>query len=194
MTFFSLPISHLRQYQFCPRIPWFQEVAAVEPLRPMWVAQGQRFHHRQEFLSRRRKLSRYGLDNAEQLFDQAVRSFEPAMHGRIDLVLLNEHTVHVVEFKLGDGKPTKGQVLQAAAYAMAAQNSYGRKCPGFFVVTGRKAKVHYYELTPLIQSEVTAKVDEINQQLKRVILPDSPAKADVQCTSCEYLHYCNDRD
>lgn len=160
----------------------------------MWVAQGQQFHNRQDFLSRRRKLSRYGIENAEQLFDQAVQSFEPAMHGRIDLVLLNDETVHIVEFKLGEGKPTKGQVLQAAAYGMAAENSYGRKCPAFFVSTGRKAKAHYYELTLSLRNEVKMKVDEINTSLSRVSLPHSPAKADVQCTSCEYLHYCNDRD
>lgn len=194
MTFSSLPIRHLRQYQFCPRIPWFQEVAAFEPLRPLWVAQGQQFHNRQDFLSRRRKLSRYGLESAEQLFDQAVRCFEPAMHGRIDLVLLNDQTVHVVEFKLGDGKPTKGQVLQAAAYGMAAEASFGRKCPGFFVATGRKAKAYNYELTASLRNEVKTKVDDINRTLQRVCLPHSPAKADVQCTSCEYLHYCNDRD
>lgn len=194
MTFSSLPIRHLRQYLFCPRIPWYQEVAAIQPLRPIWVEQGQNHHHRQEFLSCRRTLSRYGIEDAEQLFDQAVQSAEPAMHGRIDLVLKSTDRIRIVEFKLGKGKPARGHILQAAAYAIAAESTFLLPCPEFFIATGKKAKTHRFPLTNELRQEVYKKVTEAQRSLEGVNLPESSAKADVQCTCCEYASYCNDRD
>ncbi|CAM3683428.1 CRISPR-associated protein Cas4 [Parendozoicomonas haliclonae] len=190
----SLPIRHLRQFLFCPRIPWLQEVAAMQPLRPIWVTQGQGYHARQEFLSRRRKLSRYSTEDAELLFDQPVGCENPSIHGRIDLVLKGKDRVQIVEFKLGEGKPVPGQILQAAAYAIAAEQTFALPCPEFFVATGKKAKVHHYYLTAERRQEVADKVTQIQQTLADSVLPESSAQSNTQCSSCEYLNTCNDRD
>lgn len=63
----SYPVHLLRQYLFCPRIPWFNVVRNLYPATPSWVRRGIRYHEVQQALSKRRNLSRYGLDERYRL-------------------------------------------------------------------------------------------------------------------------------
>lgn len=58
---FSVPVSLLRQYAFCPRIPFFYLIRNLHPPFRPWVKQGLGFHEKTQMLAKRRNLSRFGL-------------------------------------------------------------------------------------------------------------------------------------
>jgi CRISPR-associated exonuclease Cas4 len=56
---YSLPISLIRQYCFCPRIPYFQELLKLNPKRPQWVKQGEKLHQQQQKVFKHRVKQNY---------------------------------------------------------------------------------------------------------------------------------------
>lgn len=190
---YSLPISLIRQYCFCPRIPYFQELLKLNPARPQWVRQGEDLHQKQEKVFKHRTLKRFNLEQAQQKFNIFVSSESFALHGLVDSILVNETHIFPIEFKLGGNKPRKGQVLQLTAYAMLLEEEYRLSCPTGFILYESKGKTHHIEFTPKQQKQVIEIRDKIFNDLEKSYLPDSSATP-AQCTQCEYLNHCNDRN
>jgi len=190
---FSLPVHLLRQHLFCPRIPWFQELLDYRPPQPQWVRQGVDFHQRQAAVFRHRTLKRFGLEEASKRFHVPVQSDRWAMHGMVDCVLETETAVYAVEIKLSGSKPRKGHILQVTAYGLLLADTQAKPCRRAFVVTEEKGKTWPVEITELRIAEVTATRDAIMKNLEGSRMPDSAA-SNAQCTQCEYLNYCNDRE
>lgn len=190
---FSLPIHLLRQHLFCPRIPWFQELLNYKPPQPQWVRQGLDFHQRQASVFRHRTLQRFGLQQASKRFQVAVQSAHWKMHGIVDCVLESESAVYAVEIKLAGRKPGSGHILQVAAYGLLLSETLAKPCPRGFVVIEEKGKTWPVELTEARIAEVISIREAISSNLERARMPDSGA-TNAQCSQCEYLNYCNDRE
>ncbi len=190
---FSLPVHLLRQHLFCPRVPWFQELLNYKPPQPQWVRQGLDFHQRQASVFRHRTLKRFGLEQASKRFHVPVQSDKWKMHGIVDCVLETETAVYAVEIKLAGRKPGKGHILQVAAYGLLLPETLGKPCQRAFVVIEEKGKTWPVEMTRQRIAEIVRIRDEISKNLERARMPDSAA-TNAQCTQCEYLNYCNDRE
>jgi CRISPR-associated exonuclease Cas4 len=91
---YSLPISLIRQYCFCPRIPYFQELLKLNPKRPQWVKQGEELHQKQQKVFKHRTLKRFNLEHAIQTFDEFVTSDSFALHGVVDSFLNDEENIY----------------------------------------------------------------------------------------------------
>ena len=191
-TNFSIPIHLLRQYCFCPRIPYFQLLLELNPERPVWVRQGLDLHARQQQVFRNRTLKRFKVEQAEVQFNQALSSEQLAMHGVVDAVLITPTHVYPLEFKLGQHKPVRGQILQLVAYAMLLAEKYQLQCEQGFILTGEQGKTHQIKFSAALFQQVKTVCGQIQQQLKQAYLPSSAATVQ-QCAQCEYLNYCNDR-
>lgn len=188
----SIPISLLRQYCFCPRIPWFNEVKRINPGDRKWQQQGVSYHVRQSMLMKRRQLSRFGFDNGNVEFNVQLRSISLGCHGIVDGLILKDDEVAAVEFKLAGVKPQRGQILQVAAYGMLAEEIYNRPCRQVFILIGDRGKTYAYNLDDRLRNAVTATLSKITSSLSNPILPDSSA-TDIQCGQCEYYNFCSDR-
>lgn len=57
----SLPVSYIRQFCFCPRIPFLSVFLEIKPPPPLWVKDGVDFHEKAAMLQKRRKLSKFNL-------------------------------------------------------------------------------------------------------------------------------------
>ena len=190
---FSLPINLLRQYCFCPRIPYFQELLKLNVPRPAWVKQGEHLHQQQPQAFKHRSLKRFGLEQAEQVFNISIGSETLQLHGIIDSLLITKDTIYPIEFKLSGHKPSRGQILQLTAYGMLAEEKYQRLFRKGFILYEQKGKTVPILIQEQHRQQVLSIRDTILADLKQACLPDSPATA-TQCTQCEYLNYCNDRD
>lgn len=188
----SVPISLLRQHIFCPRIPFFNEVKQINPGDRPWQSQGVTFHQRQSMLTKRRNLSRFGLARGEVQLSQKLKSTQLQCHGICDSIILTDNEVAIIEFKLAGKKPTKGQMLQAAAYGMVAEQQYNRPCKRIFVLIGERGKTYHYPLNKGLRSKVVQALREVQFNLTQPILPHSAA-TEHQCGQCEYLNFCGDR-
>ena len=190
----TIPISLLRQYCFCPRIPYFQEVMQLQLTEKPWMKQGVAHHQRQAMLSRRRNLSRFGiLGDARVLSDVYVRSQKLGCHGIADMMLETETSLYLVEFKISELKPVKGHILQVAAYAMAAEEQFEKPVAGVYILYGDRGKTFEVKLSAALRRQVENMVIRVSLLLNGASMPDSPASAE-QCGQCEYLNFCADRD
>ena len=190
----TIPISLLRQYCFCPRIPYFLEVMQLQLSEKPWMKQGGDHHQRQAMLSRRRNLSRFGIaGDARIRNDVYVRSQRLGCHGIADMMLETESSIYVVEFKISQFKPVKGHILQVAAYAIAAEEQFQKPVAGVYILYGDKGKTFEVQLSTELRQQVVTTVAKTSSLLNGASMPDSAASSE-QCGQCEYLNFCADRE
>jgi CRISPR-associated exonuclease Cas4 len=177
---------------FCPRIPFFYEVMNVNPIMPKWVQQGNKHHLRQIIRQKQRTLKRFDLDYAEIFYEYSLSSEVLGMHGRCDLLLETVDEIVPVEVKLGE-KAHEGYVLQAIAYGLVAEEVFQKPFKITFLLLGEKAKPQLIEATPELKAKVIKKWSQMVASFEEALLPDSPATL-AQCSQCEFINHCNDRD
>lgn len=189
---YSLPVSLLTQFHFCPRIPYFQELLKIKPFYPQWVDQGREFHESQKQIFKHRTLKRFGMETAKQTFNIKLHSITLQIHGILDSLLISTTNVYPVEFKLSNRKPQRGQIIQLTAYAMLLEDQMKQSCSKGFILCGKKGKCYPIDITDFYRDKVLKTKNEILSCFEKSYLPDSSASSS-QCTQCEYINYCNDR-
>lgn len=190
--FYSIPVHLIRQYCFCERIPYYQELLKLNPARPYWVKQGEKLHKNQKRLFKGRTLKRFGLEEAAQEFEVKVSDEILQLHGLVDSVLTTKEEIYPIEFKLSGSKPVKGQILQLTAYGMLLEKQFNVDCKKGFILFEQKGKTITINFTEKHKQNVLKIRNEILQSLSGSLMPHSSASS-AQCTQCEYLNYCNDR-
>ena len=190
----SLPASLLRQYLFCPRIPFYHEVLNIYPATRLWQSQGVDYHQREAMLLKRRNLAQFGIEDAKLEHNVSLKSSKLSIHGICDAVLISEREIAVLEFKLRSSvKVQKGHIYQLAAYALMAEEAYNKPCNNLFVLYGDKGKTHQVKCDSVLKQDLIKKIAEIKASFKKPVLPASPA-TEKQCGQCEYLNFCADRN
>jgi len=193
MEYFNsfVPISHIRQFLFCPRIPWFKEVMMFEPPEQGWVSQGKRWHEAQS-PNNKRRLNRYLKGQQEHLTDAYVRSESLGVHGYIDELISNTTECVVVEYKVDTKKPTLAQKLQLMAYSIAAQETLSLEVVAGILLKGTARKQYKIDLNQSLKSDLLHTLVELRAVTGSHRMPKSSA-TESKCAQCEYLRYCNDR-
>lgn len=187
----SIPVSLIRQFLFCPRVPWHMTAGTPAP-SPLWVRQGVEHHQRQRRLTRPRKLRALGLANAERHFEIPLESERLGLHGIVDLVLLTDEEVVPVEFKLQDAPPTRAICLQLLAYGLLGEEEYVRPFRRGLVICGSRSRTYPIQRTRKLEDRLEKTLICLRQDRSSPVLPPSSAQAN-KCTQCEYLAHCNDR-
>lgn len=187
----SIPISHIRQYIFCPRIPWYKHVMSFEPPEQGWVTQGKRWHEAQNPRHRRR-VNHDIPSPREHMIDAHVRSQTLGVHGLADEIVMNESKCVVIEYKVDKKKPTLAQKLQLLAYAISAEETYHREVVAAILLKGSANKQYRISLDHKLRLELSQTLHALRQTLSSYRLPFSSAE-EAKCAQCEYLRYCNDR-
>ena len=193
MMSYSLPVSQIRQHCFCPRIPWFNELLNMKSASPLWVKQGEAHHTRQTMLNRRRKLSRYGLDQGLLHEDVELHDGGLGLHGICDAVIETEQAVYPLEFKLYGDKPRRGQIYQLVAYGILCEKKFCKSATCGYILFGQRGQTQHVNFDEKIRIEVVNAIYSMRQNLEHSCIPDSSASF-AQCGQCEYLNYCNDRE
>ncbi len=188
-----LPASLLRQWAYCPRIPFFRGVLGFTPAMPPWVERGTNFDALQQVLTSDR---RFRILNAERW--QRVRRVylaSPALgiHGIADLILRGPECFIVCDYKLDARRMERGTRLQLGAYALMAQETWDLPCRSLAVLTARPLRALIVDWNDTIAAEVRAAIEALRQIMERGVLPPSDAGVG-KCGICEHLNHCNDRD
>ena len=195
MKLSSVPISLLRQYCFCPRIPYFVLAKNIQPVETPWMKQGVSYHERQTFLNKRRSLDKYGLgENIHLEHKIPLRSSLLKLHGICDAMLFkDDQPMAIVEFKSRvKTKLNMGEIIQMAAYSMICEVEFGRQFSFGYILSGDKGKVKPVSINPETKLKVLQVRDALIAQCEECLLPDSSASI-LQCGQCEYLNFCADR-
>ncbi|HEU5349362.1 MAG TPA: hypothetical protein VFU63_12200, partial [Ktedonobacterales bacterium] len=124
-----LEVTDLKQYDYCPRIPFYRY--CLPRIRPITYAmtEGIRAHEEESAREERRSLRAYGLTDGERIFDVLLRSDTLGLVARIDLAIHRDHIPEaiVVDYKLSQGPAGSHFRVQVAAYALPHPPTPGRR-------------------------------------------------------------------
>lgn len=189
----SVPVSLLRQWAFCPRIPFIREVLGQHNTPPRWVGQGLDFDLLQQQLARDRRFRSFRLESYRPLRNVALSNPSLGLHGYADLVLLGDVDLIIGDYKLEAGPVRRGTRLQLAAYGLLAESEFRRPARGLMVISGKPMRVQWLDMNDALRSETLAAVDALAQVLNHPHMPASDA-GPAKCSVCEHLNLCNDRE
>lgn len=189
-----IPVSLIKQYHFCPRIIYFMEVLGIRERATESMESGREEHEKLTRLDLRRKtlFGHRRIRVLERWVRVQVTSEKLGLVGTIDLVVLTEEGLAVVEYKHSKPprKPPKSHIYQAAAYAMLAEEHFGRPVRRFFIHydDGESSKTFVFTLTKSIREHVLWTVRKIRSIMEGEYLPRPTDTR--KCRSCGYFKVC----
>lgn len=194
LKFSSMPVSMLRQYHFCPRIPFFTMLKSIDPPRGIWVEQGINKHKKLEDLLQRRNLIRIGISEPFTMYrEMHLNSQSIGLHGICDIVITTEAgELFPIEIKSGNNQPKSGDLCQLCAYGILLEQHFHKQVDHGIILLQNGSKYISIKLTNALRQEVFITLDSIRSTLSSGLIPPSSA-SDSQCSQCEFLNFCGDR-
>jgi CRISPR-associated exonuclease Cas4 len=188
-----LTASDVRQYVYCPRIPFFRLGLRLAH-RPVTVKmrEGQRAHERTEALEPRRMLRTYGLASGERVFGVTLRSPRLALSGRLDMAIVLPGEVIPVEWKNSAGPLGLNHKYQLTAYALLAEEQLGQPVRRAFVYWIPTRRAQAVAITPAMRAYTKRVLAGIRRAVAEERMPEG-TRLQERCRECEFLVQCNDR-
>lgn len=187
----SYPISHLRQYLFCPRIPYYIEISNVIPKQNLWCRQGSELNLKFALKSSARILKKFQLEHGDVKLELNVQSLYHKIHGRIDAMIITDEEVVPIEIK-SSRQLNDSAAIQLCAYAICLEEMYFKKIQIGFLVEGQNLKIRTIEINKSLREKTITTLTKMDEIINQGVLPLSSVKIE-KCLQCEYLKYCNDR-
>jgi CRISPR-associated exonuclease Cas4 len=188
-----IPINLIRQYHFCPRIVYFQELTNIKPYYPRHVSLGEDYHKIQEKLSKNRKFKKLNITFEEVIIDKYIENVNLNICGKVDLALVCKDEIIPIEFKdIDTKKPSYSHILQLCGYGILLEKYYKKEFRKAYISYSNNMKLFPINITPKIKNDFFDTLEKIKQILQNDILPNSSANEN-KCSQCEYLNFCDDR-
>jgi len=188
-----IPINLIRQYNFCPRIVYYNLLTNIKPIFPRQVSLGTEYHTLQEKLSKNRKFKKLGIEYNEIVLDKYLELESINICGKVDLALITDDEIIPIEFKFIEAKkPSYSHVLQLYGYGRLLSHEYGKEFKRAIIIYSNNMKLFKIEITEKIKEDFFKTLKAIEEIERNNILPNSSAN-ELQCGQCEYLNYCDDR-
>jgi CRISPR-associated exonuclease Cas4 len=187
----ELTVSDIKQFLYCPRIPFHRYVtrATVSPTAQM--AFGKEAHGRTDRLERRRTLAEFALLEGERRFHVPLRSARLGLSGILDMLICAPRELLPVEFKDSASPPGLNHKYQLAAYALLVEEQLGRVVRRGFIHLIPDKIVFEYAITPNMRRHVQRTLVRLREVLRADRLPRPPSNLG-KCVDCEYRRFCND--
>jgi CRISPR-associated exonuclease Cas4 len=187
----DLTVTDLKQWAYCPRIPFYRYVLPVEHSRTHKMARGKAVQAALEALERRRRLREYRLREGERHFGVWLHSDKLHLTGKLDLLIVTPTACFPVDFKDTEGGVRRNHRVQLAAYAVLVEEAFGRPAPEAFIYLVPTDDIVGVEIGGPERKEVEAALAAIRQMIGTEDFPD-PTPVRARCTACEYRNYCAD--
>ena len=190
----SIPISMLRQYCFCPRIPYFYLYKNISIIEKPWMSDGFKNQEKLEMLLKRRNLKEYGVRDITGIsYDVSLQSHLLNIHGKCDGILMCQNEIIPLEFKDSEySRFNRGARVQLCAYALLLEEKYQKPVTQAFLLYGEKGKAHKLPIDNELRQEFQTILVAVNKLLENCCLPQSSA-SEKQCCQCEFQNFCADR-
>jgi len=187
----ELTVTDLKQWSYCPRIPFYRYVLPVDYTPTYKMQRGKAVQAAVEALERRRRLREYGLGEGERHFGTWLRSQKLGLSGKLDLLIVTPKACFPVDFKDTEGGVRQNHRAQLAAYALLAEEAFERPASDAFVYLIPTDDVVHVPITPELRAEVHDHVAAIREMVAMESLPE-PTPIRTRCGICEYRNYCAD--
>ena len=187
----ELTVTDLKQWAYCPRIPFYRYVLPVERPVTYKMERGKAAQAAVETLERRRGFRAYGVKEGERLFGVWLRSNRLGLSGKLDLLIRTPEACYPVDFKDTEGRPRQNHRVQLAAYALLVEDTFRVPVPQGFVYLVPRKEVVAIPMADTDRGEVVRMLGEIHQMISQERMPE-PTPVRVRCETCEYQNYCAD--
>jgi CRISPR-associated exonuclease Cas4 len=187
----DLTATDVKQWAYCPRIPFYQHVLPVRPAPTYRMSRGKDVQGAVEALERRRGFRGYGMRQGERHFGVWLYSERLGVSGKLDLLIVTGDACYPVDFKDTMGGPRRNHRLQLATYALLAEEAFERPAPDGFIYLVPEKRVVPLGLTDGDRAAVRAALDDMRRMIAREELP-GPTPVRARCSACEFQNYCGD--
>ena len=109
-----LRVNDLKQFEYCPRIVFYNTVMPVERKITVKMERGKEEELRLDALENRRTLKRYELGSGERRFHLGLESVRLGLSGKLDLLIISPKGFFPVDFKYTRGRPHRNHLVQLA--------------------------------------------------------------------------------
>ena len=186
-----LEVTDVKQYVYCPRIPFYRY--CLPRIRPVTYGMGAgiRSHRQEQAREERRGLRAYGLSSGERIFETLLRSERLGLVGKLDMAVRLEREVVVVDYKLSPGAAGMHFKTQLAAYALLVEEAWGLPVQRAFLYHLPDRKAEEVMVTPMLRRRVGQAVEAIRAMVAAERMPPPPTNR-ARCLSCEFRRFCND--
>ncbi len=187
----DLTATDLKQWAYCPRIPFYHHVLPVRPASTYKMSRGKDVQAAVEALERRRGFRAYGMREGERHFGLWLHSARLGLSGKLDLLIVTADACYPVDFKDTAGGPRRNHRLQLAAYALLAEEAFQQPAPDGFIYLVPEKRVVSVGLVEADRDEVRNALVEMRRMIEREELP-APTTLRTRCLACEFQNYCGD--
>ncbi len=184
-------VNDLKQFEYCPRIVFYNTVMPVERKATVKMERGRQEEIRLDALENRRSLRRYELSSGERHFHVWLQSAKLGLSGKLDLLLISSKGYFPVDFKYTRGRPHRNHLFQLAGYALLVEEAFGTEVHTGFVYMVPIQQVVAVALTEQWKQETLDRLRQIRVMIREAILPP-PTPVRSRCEECEFRNYCGD--
>lgn len=186
-----LRVNDLKQYEYCPRIVFYNTVMPVERKTTIKMGRGTVDEFRLDALEKRRSLRRYDLASGERRFHVWLESKRLGLSGKLDLLIVSPQGYFPVDFKYTTGRPHRNHTFQLAGYALLVEDAFQTEVQAGCIYLSPIQEVVVIEIGDGLKRETQRRLDEIRFMIKEGILP-GPTPVRSRCEDCEFRNYCGD--
>ena len=129
----ELTVTDIKQWAYCPRIPYYRHVMPVDFARTWKMERGRDIEAAVQAMEKRRGFRRYGLDHGERRFGVWLHSSRLGVAGKLDLLIVTDRAAFPVDFKDTEGGVRYNHRVQLAAYALIVEENLALTVPAAFV-------------------------------------------------------------
>jgi len=186
-----LRVNDLKQFEYCPRIVFYNTVMPVERKATVKMDRGKEEEFKLDALEKRRTLRRYQLGSGERRFHVWLGSARLGLSGKLDLLIISPKGYFPVDFKYTRGRPHPNHLFQLAGYAMLVEETFQSQVETGFIYLAPIQEVSAVNLTPELREQTLIHLEEIRKMIWEGILPP-PTPVRSRCQECEFRNYCGD--
>jgi CRISPR-associated exonuclease Cas4 len=188
---YELTVTDLKQWAYCPRIPYYHHVMPVEISRTYKMERGRDIEAAVEAMEKRRGFRRYGLERGERRFGVSLHSTTLGLSGKLDLLIITENACYPVDFKDTEGGVRYNHRVQLAAYALLVEENLARPAPAAFVYLVPSRQLVTVDAGEKEREQVRHAVAELRRVIGQEDMP-APTPVRSRCVACEFRNYCAD--
>lgn len=186
-----LRVNDLKQYEYCPRIVFYNTVMPVERKTTVKMERGKDEEFRLDALEKRRTLKRYDLAGGVRRFHVWLESKRLGLSGKLDLLIISSQGHFPVDFKYSRGRPHRNHLFQLAGYALLVEEAYQTHVETGFVYLLPIQEVVAVSLSEGLKQEAMSRLTAMRTMIEEQLLPPATAVRS-RCEDCEFRNYCGD--
>lgn len=180
----------LKQYEYCPRVLFFERCWPDFRPRTYKMDAGRGAHENESKLAARRTLGKLGLENGERHFDVRLLSNRLGLHGIVDEIIVTSTAAYPIDYKLARQFSLQYKV-QLATYGLLIEDQWNLPAPTGYLWLITSHKVERVILDSLLREQAYAMLQEMRLIIAQEMMP-APTPRRTRCRDCEFRRVCND--